>query len=573
MQQLVNLRRVCALSGNSRNWLLPATIVVLAVALVYGQFLWNPIVFDDLQFFMVDDPSILHFADRFAPFELRWLPYATLGWTAKLFGFDLIGFRIGNLLLHAATAVALYFFLSVLFRQVLVEQDAVKHGVPLSLNWLACFAALLFALHPVAVFGVGYLIQRTIVMTTLFSLLALLAYMRGLTQERHSWLAASVVFYYLAVFSKELALLLPAVMLALTLLLRKPGVELARKVGWVFVACGLIALWVVLQAQGVLGNVYEINAPQMLGNAHTSEVSGVVAKHAGESSASPALILSMLTQCFLFFKYCVLWLVPGPEWMSVDMREPFAGSIFSPYLLAAAAFAAYGIAAVRLLLLRGKWGLLGFAMLFPWLLFFTEFSVVRIQEPFVLYRSYLWMAGAFAALPVVLGFLEAKRAFIALSVAALLLGLLAVDRLTTFSNPLLLWTEAEELVKEKQDLPGVDRIYYNRAKYLGEYNYYRQSLADYQTALALNSGSIPYREGVAQAYYRLGRYAEAIAEFDQVIAKQPMNKRSYYDRGLAYAEQGDMKAALADWGKSCELGWRSGCTKAQQIKQEQRVSN
>jgi protein O-mannosyl-transferase len=528
-----------------------------AAAMVYGAFLHNPQVFDDLSFFM--DEQRLEHLRGFHPFELRWLPYATFAWTLHGIGADLLWFRLEALLLHAATGVALFFFLDGLFDRVLKQEDAARRAVPNV--WVAFFGALLFLLHPLAVYGAGYLVQRTIVMATLFSLLALLAYMRGLTGERRGWLAASVVLYGLAVFSKEHAVMLPAVMLALTLLLCRPSAALARRVWPVFAACAAIALWVVLQKKGLLGGVYEINAPEMLGKA---VVSGqAVSGQAAGNGAHAFLALSILTQCFLFFKYILLWLFPNPAWLSVDMREPFAGSVFSPYLLAVVAFAGYGILAVRLLLARGRPGLLGFAMLFPWLLFFTEFSVVRIQESFVLYRSYLWMAGAFAALPVATGLLGARRTFVALPLAAILLGLLSVDRLTSFSRPFLLWDEAAALVKGKQDLPGVDRIYYNRGIAYSEIDFYEQALADSKMALTLRPDFVPYLQAVGLDYYHLGRYAEAAAEFGRMIELEPLNQQAYYGRGLASDELGNRAAALADFSKSCELGWKSACDKVQ----------
>ena len=86
-------------------------LLLLAVAGLYGQFLWNPIVFDDLPFFMVDNADHQPVDDyRFALFELRSLPYATLTWGKALFGLDMLHFRIENLLLHAAVSIAIFCF-------------------------------------------------------------------------------------------------------------------------------------------------------------------------------------------------------------------------------------------------------------------------------------------------------------------------------------------------------------------------------------------------------------------------------------------------------------------------------
>lgn len=288
----------------------------------------------------------------------------------------------------------------------------------------------------------------------------------------------------------------------------------------------------------MLGSVYEIDASSMLEKVEVKN----------------AYPLSVLTQCFLFFKYWFLWLLPNPAWMSVDMREPFAGALWSPYLLAAAAFLVYGAIGFKLLLKRGELGLLGFAMLFPWLLFATEFATVRIQESFVLYRSYLWMAGAFAALPFFLMHLRARLVFVVLLLCALVLAVLAVNRLTMFSHPLLLWDDAEALVKDRHDLPGVDRIYYNRATSLVDIKRYQEALADYRTALQLRPGFFPYHQGIAVAYLDAGNYTAALSEFSKVIEMEPKFVRAYYGRGLTNLEAGNNAAALADFEKSCELG-------------------
>ena len=422
----------------NRSWIF-ILLLLGAVAALYGQFLWNPILFDDLYFFIIDNEGKQPVSSyHWSLLELRSLPYATIAWTANLVGLDLINFRVEALLLHAAVGVALFFFALQLYRQVLVNGANDEQNLPVI--WLAFFAALLFVLHPVAVYGAGYLIQRTIVMATLFGLLAMLAYAHGSIRHQPLWLWASVPLYYLAVFSKEHAIMLPAVLLALTVLLHEDWRARLKQRWGIFAALAAIALFVLLAKKGMLGSVYEINAPEMLekidGGAHS-------------------YLLSILTQSALFFKYLALWLVPNPAWMSVDMREPFAASLLSPYWLALLGFAGYGVLAAKLLLRRGKAGLIGFALLFPWLFFMTEFSTVRIQESFVLYRSYLWMPGLLIVIPLLFLNMRAKPALAVLSLISVLMLPLSWERLTTFSHPLLLWDDAAKLVEGRPYLPGM----------------------------------------------------------------------------------------------------------------------
>lgn len=519
-------------------------VLSCAVAALYGQFLWNPILFDDLPFFMVDNQGNQPVSNsHFSLLELRSLPYATLAWGKAAFGLEMLHFRIENLLLHMAVVITLFFFLLRLIKTV--------HGHRaeslLSPHATAFSAALLFALHPVAIYAAGYLVQRTIVMATLFSLLAMLAYLHGSVRQKQLWLWVSVPFYYLAVFSKELAIMLPAVLLALTILLHDDWRVKLRQRWGVFVALAVIALFVIAARKGLIGSVYEINAPEMLLDVDSK------LNHP----------LSVLTQSWLFFKYIGLWLLPNPAWMSVDMREPFAQSLLSPYLLAFTCFIAWGAGAFRLLMKRGSLGLVGFGMLFPWLMFMTEFSTVRIQESFVLYRSYLWAAGACCLLPMLLDKLDKRIASIIVTAVALAMFPISMERLITFSHPLLLWDDAEKLVKDRLELPGVYRIYYNRGTELVKVDKYDLAIKDLTLATTLNPGWPFAFNNLGAAYIKKGEWragADAITKAMDLADRKNLgqNAKSYYGRATAYEKMGELDKARRDYQVSCRLA-RVGC--------------
>ena len=62
---------------------------------------------------------------------------------------------------------------------------------------------LLFAVHPVATYATGYLVQRTILFATLFCLLAMLVWIKANKSKNGNLIWLSVPLYYFAVFSKE----------------------------------------------------------------------------------------------------------------------------------------------------------------------------------------------------------------------------------------------------------------------------------------------------------------------------------------------------------------------------------
>ena len=522
---------------------LQVALLLLIVLALYAGSLHAPFVFDDLTFFATPE-ALSKYGHTYFSLDLRWLPYASLARTENWFGLDVFWLRLGNVLLHAANAIALFFLLRRLFQATLTNND-VPDGMPPSPVWFAFFGALIFALHPVSVYGVAYLIERSILMATLFVLLMLLAYLEGLLRGGWYWMLAAVLFYFAAVYSKEHSIAAPGLALALTFLVRKPSLALFRKIAPYFILTALIAVTVILSTKGVLGQAYEPSAVGIL---------DLSAKKQGLMDLPNVYLLSILTQSFLFFKYLWLWLLPNPAWMSVDMREPFATSFLSwPHTLGLIASLAYFCAAVWLLLKQGKMGLLGFALLFPWILFLTEFSTVRIQEPFVLYRSYLWMPGLFAALPVVFGWVSPKKAFILLGVVSLLLIPLTLNRLNTFSTTLLLWDDAEKLVRNKPNEFGAERIYYNRGTELGQLKRYEEAIADFSRAIAIYPFDFVYGNR-ATAYFFLGKYQEALRDFDRAIELNPDNANSYYGRAMTYRTLGDFTAAQEDARKSCALG-------------------
>ena len=525
----------------------------LPVMLLYGPFLWNPVVFDDIYFF--DGSVHKQYLDKLFSFDLRWLSYATLEWTHALLGLDLIWFRLGNLALHLATSVILFLFLRRLFERVIPDNGG--NNSPLSPQWLAFFGALIFALHPASVYAVAYLVQRSTLMATLFALLTWRFFLEGLIRENQRWLLASAASYFLAVFSKEHAIMTPAVTVALLFLVNnQPSRQYLTLIWPTWLLYGLIGGFVMFQIKArhiILGQAYEpiaVNYMPLL---------------EADSLKRMAYPLSVLNQCMLFFKYLWIWIAPSPAWMSVDMPQTFSLSIWSwPRMAGLAGFIVYPIIALRLLLQRGVKGLLGFALLCPWLLFATELSVIKIQESFVLYRSYLWMAGSFAALPFLCQKLSAKQAAITLTFVALLMMPLSWLRLTTFSHPLLLWDDAAQLLENDQEnRPGIDRILYNRGTELIKVKHYAEAIEDLNKVIGLKGYYLGYAyQNRGSAYLESGQYLLALNDINKAIALLSTNKaRLYLGKARALEGLNDSSAAVQAYQQACSEGLATACQK------------
>ena len=521
-----------------RAWILS---LFMAVCIVYLPFLGNPFFFDDLPFFSGDVAE--GYAHSQFHFDPRWLPYASLGWTYAIFSdVNTYFFHLGNLLLHAGNVILLFYLLRQLVGAAIAEDEKSP-----AIIWGAWFGALVFAFHPVAVYAAGYIVQRTILMATLFVLVMQLAYVKGLLTGQRRWLILAVIAYFLAAFSKEHSVMVPAVLAALTILLRDKNKLDRRSLALCWGAFIVIAVLLILSAKGVIGTVYEPTATTQF------EQQGVIA------STAKLHLLSIFTQAGLFFKYLILWIVPNPAWMSIDMRETFIASLGAWQGWAGMlGFIAYGIFSVRLLL-RPRWtGLIGLALLYPWLLFMVEFSSIRMQEIFVLYRSYLWMPGLMLFFPWLLSRFPGRGTWLALGCLVLLLLPLSWNRLWVFADNYRMWNDAAKLLPSEQAV-GADRIFFNRGHAATVRGKWQEAMADYERVVARNPEIAVVHHDLGVTYFNTKRYQDAIVQFDLTISLDPEYAKAYFDKGMAlkYLHEDDL--AMQQIKKSCELKYAIAC--------------
>jgi tetratricopeptide (TPR) repeat protein len=310
-----------------------------------------------------------------------------------------------------------------------------------------------------------------------------------------------------------------------------------------------IAGFAVLAQKGILGSVYEIDGGEML----------------ALTDAKLSYPLSVLTQMGLFFKYLMLWLLPNPAWMSIDMREPFATGLSPVNIVLALAFLAWGVAGFWMLLRRGSKAMLGFAMLFPWLMFMTELSTVRIQESFVLYRSYLWAVGALVALPLVLQRLPLRTVIALALLGVLVMFPISMERLATMSHPVLLWEDAKHLLNGHNDLPGASRIYYNLGTEYIKIDRPNQAIPELKLAAQLTPQFAEAYGNLGAAYVKLGKWDDAVVSFSQAITVnlqkgKPAGVRNLLGRAQSYENAGDIQKSQLDYRESCNIG-KLGCDK------------
>ena len=197
--------------SRDRGWILS---LFAAVCLLYLPFLGSPFFFDDMTFFFVVSQNSMRTR---VPFYAALVAICQLGLDG-----DVVQ-QCGDAFLPLGQPAAA----CGQCHPAVLSAAAIdwRCHSPISrirppFVWGAWFGALIFAIHPVAVYAVGYVVQRSILMATFFALLMQLAYLRGLLSGQVRWLVLAAVAYFLAVFSKEHSVMVLALLAAQTVLLR-----------------------------------------------------------------------------------------------------------------------------------------------------------------------------------------------------------------------------------------------------------------------------------------------------------------------------------------------------------------
>ena len=180
-------------------------LITLAVFLpaMNGAFIWD----DDIT--LTNNPLVkLPFGEGFRDIWLS--PHATdyypLTWSTfwvewRIFGLNLTGYQAINVVLHSLSAVLLWRILH-------------RLGLPGGSATAWC-AALLFAVHPVAVDSVAWISQRKNTLSMVFYLLAILGFLKFDDSEGRRFYWLSPLAFLAALLSKASVITFPIILLVL----------------------------------------------------------------------------------------------------------------------------------------------------------------------------------------------------------------------------------------------------------------------------------------------------------------------------------------------------------------------
>jgi tetratricopeptide (TPR) repeat protein len=182
--------------------------LVAACLAVFGQVRDHEFVgFDDYAY-VVQNPNLRDglstsgLLGAFRPHFSNWIPLTALSYQVDyaLYGLEPAGYHVTNLFLHTASAVLLFLALA-----------RMTGGV-----WRSGFVAAVFAIHPLHVESVAWVSERKDVLSGLFWMLTLHAYIRYRERpDSTGYYVAATVFLALGLLAKPMLVTLPFVLLLL----------------------------------------------------------------------------------------------------------------------------------------------------------------------------------------------------------------------------------------------------------------------------------------------------------------------------------------------------------------------
>ncbi|HZM03742.1 MAG TPA: glycosyltransferase family 39 protein, partial [Candidatus Saccharimonadales bacterium] len=245
-----------------RRWLLIlslAAVLVAGIILAYqpvwrAGFIWDDDVYvtENRLLTAPDGWSRIWFSTD-SPSQYFPLAYTVLRVERACWGLNASGYHWVNLLLHAASVLLLWRLLA-------------RLKIPGA--WLG---AALFAFHPVEVESVAWVTEIKNLLSLFFSLLALLSWVEFIEEERPGlwrFYFLCLLFYALALFSKTTACTLPAALILILWLQKKP-LSLGHWLQMIpflagGVGMGLLTMWWERNHQNTVGEIFALGPLQRL---------------------------------------------------------------------------------------------------------------------------------------------------------------------------------------------------------------------------------------------------------------------------------------------------------------------
>ena len=471
-----------------------------------------------------------------SPHAGNWHPLTTISHMldCQLYGLNAGGHHATNIILHTIAVLLLFGVL----RQM---TDAV---------WKCAIVATLFAVHPLHVESVARISERKDVLSAVFFMLTLCAYVRYVDAPSIGRYLIVAVMFAFGLMSKSMLVSTPIVLLLLDYWpldrTQKPKAKSQKS--------KISSRW------SVVGGLLLEKIPLLVLSAGACVITFILQKRA--TGAIPPLPLLWRVQnafaSYVIYAWKTLW----PTRLAVFYPHPndtlaIWEVICAILLLLAITAAAIVFRSQRPYLLTGWFWYL--VMLVP------VIGLVQVGEqghadrytylPHIgLFVVAVWFAADVATICRSRSRLAVTTALAALVILALAWA--AFIQTAYWRNSETLWTHALAVTSDND-------VAHNNLGYLCvDRDELDKAISHFETALRIRSGkrdphydvgSAFVQMNLANALARKGRSDEAIVHYEEAIKLQPYYADAYYNRGSVLFAKGHIDEAVADWEKTLQI--------------------
>jgi tetratricopeptide (TPR) repeat protein len=499
----------------NRRWLTVGICLSLAVLiwLVFGQTLWHDFVnYDDPRYVYENTKitgglSISGIAWAFTHIHsLNWHPLTTISHMldCQLYGLKAGWHHFTNVLLHTLAAILLFLALQQMTAAV----------------WRSAFVAAVFAIHPLRVESVAWIAERKDVLSGVFFMLTLLAYVYYARLPRIRGYLLVVFLFACGLMCKPMLVTLPFVLL-------------------------LLDYWPLDRMKGQLWNRVAEKIPLIALSAVSSVITFLVQKGAVGSTADLPILerINNAVASYVLYIWQMLWPVnlavfyPHPE-----NRLPLWEIICPLLLLICITAVAITLRKQRPYLIAGWLWYLG--MLVP------VIGLVQVGWQGRADRyTYLPQIGLYIAVTWAVTDLTAlwqhQRSI--LSTAALLTVVVLSWRAWVQTS---YWRDSETLFRHARAVTVNNDVAENNLGIV----FLRQGKVDeaislLQAAVDLRPDNSPAHENLAKALLQKGQVAEALIHYRKLLELQPDNIEVHNIVGTVLVQQGHVGEGVEEWQK------------------------
>jgi Flp pilus assembly protein TadD len=474
----------------------PVAVTALT-ALIYARALTTPFVYDD-HYLIVENQSIGDLTDLWAIVVLQpTRPLVNLSYAIDhaIWGLNPFGYHLTNVLLHILNVI-LFYFLTLR----LVEDRERRHPspprAPIPARGAAMAAALLLAIHPMMTSAVLYIAARAEVLCATFFLASLLCCRRWLLYKGRRWWVLCVLFWLAALGTKEVAVVLPLVLVCYEwFVIRLSDAQRRRSLILLMVPVALVA------AAGRVATFMLVERPH-----------DVVFQW--------RLVPRQLD---VVMRYLALTL--APEGQAIFHVVPDIGFADPRTFAAAATLAGLLVLAWRV---RKTTALVTFGVFWYLLVLIpsTTLTLVNAADPMAEHRVYVASCGLFLAIGTaaawVIAQLDAARRpglrlglLVTLAVVMMSLAGRSLLRIAVWADPVALWQEA---VVKAPDHPFPRLLHAEALQLEGRLD---EAIVEYRAGIALGKDQPLAYQKLALALVTAGRMDEARATLEQLQRLEP----------------------------------------------------